>query len=138
MEYAAEVLSTDVSWSGEPLTSIPTGSITLRAICDYEPVTSGSGMLGRGLPGASCGRRISQDRLDPDCRNVEQKLELLALYAYWEADWVSTRYLLIKAIGNPEDNQYMRVGVTRREFDVDPDGPTTFVPQGIWKTITLV
>jgi hypothetical protein len=138
MEYTAEILSTNVSWSGEPLTSIPTGTITLRAICDYEPVTFGTGTLGRGLPGASCGRRVSHDRLDPDCRDVEQKIELLTLYAYREAEWVSTRCLLIKATGNPEHNQYMRVGVTGRGFDVDPDDPTTFVPKGIWKTVTLV
>lgn len=132
--YQAETVDVDVRWSGEPLTSEPTGTITLRGICSRQP-----------RPKLRHQGRMSVRMLDPDVpvSTTEAKdFETLALVAYVQKStlidnppFVTTIYLVVEPL---EDGTYVRIGELNLwrslSSSVDADG----MPQGALKTIVLV
>ncbi|EOA91479.1 uncharacterized protein SETTUDRAFT_86814 [Exserohilum turcica Et28A] len=136
--YQAQVLNANVKWSGQPLTSDPSGStIRIRGIMRR--------ML-RPKPVRSAVR--SPLRLDPgipDDGGGSREYDTFALFAYVlspvlinQPPFITTTYLILQATEPEDRGQYMRIGkmVLTEEFHMG--GEPEYVPEGVQRDITLV
>lgn len=136
--YQAQVLNVNVKWSGQPLTSDPSGStISIRGIMRRmlrpKPVRSGVHSplyLDPGIPDDGGGSR---------------EYDTFALFAYVlspvlinQPPFITTTYLILQAIEPEDRGQYMRIGkmVLTEEFHMG--GEPKYVPEGVQRDITLV
>jgi hypothetical protein len=136
--YQAEILHANVKWSGEPLTSEPSGS-TIRI----------RGVLRRMPPPPPVGNAFRRPlQLDPGVSALTQQkkeYELLALVGYvHSADLVTlppyqtTVYLVVEATGSEDKDEYVRVGRMNLTEDVQLGERDMYRPKGVLRDITLV
>jgi hypothetical protein len=77
LEYVADILETSVEWSGQALTSTPTGTIKISGICNSVAPPQQYNFRAGGHGGSML--------LDPDVLNIMRtraRYEVLALAAY--------------------------------------------------------
>ncbi|KAJ6192882.1 heterokaryon incompatibility protein-domain-containing protein [Bipolaris maydis] len=136
--YQAEILNTDIKWSGEPLTSDPSGStINIRGF-----------MRRMRKPKPLRAAVYSRLRLDPgvtDEGGEAGEYDTFALFAYVRSavlinlpPTITTAYLVVQAIGPEEEGLYRRIGEHALTVDFDMDGSPDYVPEGVQRDITLV
>lgn len=138
MVYQAQVLSTDIRWSSEPLTSDPSGStVSIRGI-----------MRRMRKPKPVRTAMYSPLCLDPgvsDERGENGEYDTIALFAYGlrpgltnQSPVVTTVYLVVEAIGEKHASTYMRIGSMRLTEDFDLYSGRVYRPEGVAMDITLV
>lgn len=142
--YKAELLQTRISWSGEPLTSKPSGTITLSSICDeikYSREDPGPPYRNWSFEG----RSFTRPNWDPPYRlrattaTEGAALTLLALNTLRRSEQLlETSWLIIEATGSLEDCEYMRVGLVEELTKIPGDWVAPYTPHGLWREITLV
>ncbi|KAE8823051.1 hypothetical protein PTNB73_10368 [Pyrenophora teres f. teres] len=137
--YQAQVLRINLTWSGRPLTSDPSGS-TIRIWGIFlrmprpKPVRDGA---------------ISPLHLDPGIPEEDGEYDTLALAAYvrsaaliHQPPFITTTYLIIKRMehGCHEGNQdgYMRIGRMELTESYNMNTNHVYQPRGVWKDIILV
>ncbi|KAF5845956.1 hypothetical protein GGP41_008434 [Bipolaris sorokiniana] len=136
--YQAEILNTDIKWSGEPLTSDPSGStINIRGF-----------MRRMRKPKPLRTAMYSRLRLDPgviDEGGECGEYDTFALFAYVRSPvlinlppTITTAYLVVQAIGPDEKGLYRRIGEHALTEDFDMDSSPDYVPEGVQRDITLV
>lgn len=136
--YQAQVLNTDIQWSGEPFTSDPSGcSISIRGIMRRmrrpKPLRHGI---------------RSPLRLDPgldDQSGGSGEYDTLALFAYGlsaglknQLPVVTTVYLIVRATEGEEKSTYMRIGSMKLTEDFDMGRGLAYIPEGVQRDITLI
>ncbi|EMD87073.1 hypothetical protein COCC4DRAFT_198535 [Bipolaris maydis ATCC 48331] len=138
MVYQAQVLSTDIRWSSEPLTSDPSGStVSIRGI-----------MRRMRKPKPVRTAMYSPLCLDPgmsDERGENGEYDTIALFAYGlrpgltnQSPVVTTVYLVVKAVEEKNAGTYMRIGSMRLTVDFDLYSGREYRPEGVEMDITLV
>ncbi|EMD59792.1 hypothetical protein COCSADRAFT_101130 [Bipolaris sorokiniana ND90Pr] len=136
--YQAAILNTDIKWSGEPLTSDPSGStINIRGF-----------MRRMRKPKPLRTAMHSRLRLDPGVTDEGGECgeyDTFALFAYVRSavlinlpPTITTAYLVVQAIGPEEEGLYRRIGEHALTEDFDMDGSPDYVPEGVQREITLV
>ncbi|KAF7568992.1 HET domain protein [Pyrenophora tritici-repentis] len=137
--YQAQILQTNIIWSGRPLTSDPSGStIRIRGIFlrmpRPKPVRAGV---------------ISPLHLDPGIPEEEGEYDTLALAAYvrsaaliHQSPFITTTYLVVKRTelyyqGGNQD-EYMRIGRMELTESYNMNTHHVYQPRGVWKDIILV
>lgn len=136
--YQAEILNTDIKWSGEPLTSDPSGStINIRGF-----------MRRMRKPKPYRTAVDSRLRLDPGVTDEGGECgeyDTFALFAYVRSaalinlpPTITTAYLVVQAIGPGEESIYRRIGEHETNGNFDMDGSPDYVPEGVQRDITLV
>ena len=136
--YMATALGTDFTWSGEPLTSEPSGTITIRGICTTLPRPESH----------RHGFRERQIYLDPDLPpsiQAQDTFYTIALVSYVRSGYLITSppshvtfYLVIEPAGPDENNSYVRIGSMRIWRALPAITKSEFEPQGTYKDIVLV
>ena len=136
--YRAQILQANVTWSGEPLTSDPSGS-TIRIHGAFQRI-----------PRPEPVRRWADSsplHLDPgvlDLSEASGQYDTLALVAYVHSSGltnqppvVTTSYLVIEPIGSRGKDEYRRIGhmMLSEDFKL-PDGQS-YTPKGVLRDITL-
>jgi len=142
--YSAEILQTNISWSGEPLTSTPSGTITLRSA--YDEVQSAPRDPEPPYYGWHYeGRKFEHPDWDPPYNLREtvkaggEALNLVALSTIRRGDeLLETSWLIIEPTGHPDGNQYMRVGVIAEITKIPRTWTAPHKPHGSWREIILV
>jgi hypothetical protein len=135
--YEATVLKINVQWSGQPLTSIPTGTLLIRGICAPASHENGSRV-----------RKIGTMHLDPGLpkdTHREANVELLALHVPEKSQAadaahvvINTTYLVIQPTGVGPDNEYVRIGSMYSYQRLSLADALDYQPPGVWKDILLV
>ncbi|KAI1668087.1 Heterokaryon incompatibility protein [Pyrenophora tritici-repentis] len=136
--YQALILHTDVRWSSQPLTSDPAGStIRIRGMMHRRP---------RPKP-VRAGIR-SPLHLDPGVTEPSDRIEqyeALALFAYVQSatlknqpPYITTTYLIVKATGLEDKDEYMRIGRMQLTEPFNMDLRHTYLPEGTRRDIVLV
>jgi hypothetical protein len=136
--YKAEVLDTDVRWSGEPLTSDPSGSTirirgVFRCMSPLPPVRNAvRGPL----------------HLDPgisDATKEKDGYDTIALVAYVHSAVLinlppqrTTVYLVIEAAGSGNKDEYARIGRMNLTENLTVGEVDVHRPKGVMRDITLV
>ncbi|EUC47822.1 hypothetical protein COCMIDRAFT_89228 [Bipolaris oryzae ATCC 44560] len=136
--YQAKILNTDIKWSGEPLTSDPSGStIKIRGL-----------MRRMRKPKPYRTAMDSRLRLDPGVTDEGGECgeyDTFALFAYVRSaalinlpPTITTALLVVQAIGPEEEGFYRRIGEHELNGDFDMDGSPDYVPEGVQRDITLI
>ncbi|KAF2833836.1 HET-domain-containing protein [Ophiobolus disseminans] len=142
--YNAELLRTNVTWSGQPLMSIPSGTITLRGICDdVQPPQKNQNPH---VFGWHIGKREFDDvRWDSPyhrrpCPILERgRIMMFALNTsytmYRNGERLHTEWLVIEETGL-QDAEYIRIGLVA-EYPTFDGGVALYRPHGTLREITL-
>jgi hypothetical protein len=136
----AEILGTSVQWSGEALTSTPSGTIKISGVCRSVSPPQRYDFLVGGHGGDML--------LDPEVSEpmrTKKEYQVLALAAYTDINHVQpykpcavTVCLIIEATGGGDGSQYRRIGRMLFYKDILTGIASECWPEGERRTITLV
>lgn len=131
--YQAETVSVDIQWTGEPLTSTPSGTITMRGIYSRQLRPGPKRQGYRGL--------LLLDPGLPDSTKEKNHFDTLALVAYLfrsslrdDPPFITTLYLLVEM---QADGRYTRIGTLDICRSVSSLDDSEVMPTGEWKDFIL-
>jgi hypothetical protein len=137
--YRAEVLGIDVRWSGEPLTSEPCRSSSIRLRAMFVSMAPPPPVRGGVLPPLHLDPGLSEQT------KGRAEYDMIALVAYVQSaalmnlpPYQTTVYLIIERTESGDGDQYVRVGRMNLTKDVGLGRGDVYRPEGVLREITLV